>query len=110
MTMLCACQCGRSAGAGSEPPSAPPKRPSPQARTPVRPDAGARPLARAPWCITEGQLEPEAQGDLHCRVAKMRAVLAGTKGDRARLQFRYIGPSREMKPLASGLERRQIGL
>lgn len=62
------------------------------------------------FCVTEGELIPERQGALHCKAAKMRAVLGGTKGDRAKLRFQYLGPSAEMKRLGSGLERRQIGL
>ncbi|MGI8569780.1 MAG: hypothetical protein ACR2KT_12280 [Methylocella sp.] len=42
--------------------------------------------------------------------ASSRAVALASGGRSAEIRFRYLGPSAETKPLASGELRRQIGL
>jgi hypothetical protein len=69
------------------------------------PLAGAQVL-----CVTSGVIR-DAPGGLH-RVEgpSVRAVVNGSEGSSAELRFRYLGPSEEVRTLASGRVRRQIGL
>jgi hypothetical protein len=61
--------------------------------------------------VTLGALEPlGASGRMRVSCPKMRAVAPGGTGERAELRFRYLGPSAQVAPLASGELRRQVGL
>lgn len=60
--------------------------------------------------VTSGSVDRLGGGRYAVDSGAMRAVAPGSRGDRARLQFTYRGPSRESAPLASGELRRQIGL
>ncbi len=79
--------------------------------------------------VTQGKLEPLANGRLVIEEPKVRAVLASTpsrekpkaralvssakrevEAQVAELRFTYLGATREQVPLASGEMRRQIGL
>jgi hypothetical protein len=60
--------------------------------------------------VTEGTITTLASGQLTTAAPKMRAVIAAPCADSAELRFRYQGPAAELKPLAYGVARRQIGL
>jgi hypothetical protein len=62
--------------------------------------------------VTEGAIAPAGEVVMRTRSAAMRAVArdGGRHATRARLRFRLLGQSDEVKPLGSGLVRQQIGL
>ncbi len=61
-------------------------------------------------CITNGAVSTQAGGRLAIDTPSSRAVLRTVTAQTAEIRFRYVGPSAEVKPLASGELRRQIGL
>ena len=65
-------------------------------------------------CVTNGAVSVLADGRLAIETPSSRAVVqAGTENgadQTAEIRFRYLGPSRDSRPLASGELRRQIGL
>src|SRR5947209_7428775 len=67
--------------------------------------AGAQEL-----CVTNGVIASAPAGLRRVDGASSRAVVNGSDGSAAELRFRYLGPSADTKPLASGAVRRQIGL
>src|SRR5947209_18909792 len=71
----------------------------------LAPPAGAQEL-----CVTNGAIASSPAGWRRVDGASSRAVVSGSDGSAAELRFRYLGPSAETKPLASGAVRRQIGL
>jgi hypothetical protein len=62
--------------------------------------------------ITEGTISPAGKVTLRTRSGAMRAVVrdGGQHASAGRLRFKLLGPSLDVKPLGSGLVRRQIGL
>ena len=60
--------------------------------------------------VTSGALTPSGPGRFRTRSGNFRANFAGAKRRHVGLRFKYRGPSQGMIPLASGEERRQIGL
>ena len=62
--------------------------------------------------VTEGAITPAGKVVMRTRSAAMRAVArdGGRHATKARLRFRALGASDTVKPLGSGLVRRQIGL
>jgi hypothetical protein len=71
-------------------------------------------IDRGRLCVTNGIVSGLAGDRLAVDTPSSRAIVqAGTEnaGDQtAEIQFRYLGPSQESRPLASGELRRQIGL
>lgn len=58
------------------------------------------------WCVTKGNAA--IGGSI--TVPTVRAVAVGTQGDAAALTFTYRGHTQKVRELASGQERRQLGL
>lgn len=79
---------------------------------PVRAEAGAAMAVVAPsrLKLESGRVEAVVGEAFSVRDAVVRALAVGTRGDAARIDFTYLGPSRGEAPLASGELRRQIGL
>ena len=81
------------------------------AHTPAAParTAAPDPITAAPvhdnLCVTKGAIAGGKVSD-----PTVRAVARGSGGDRASLAFRFRGDSRRVRALASGQERRQLGL
>ncbi|WP_373047138.1 hypothetical protein [Vulgatibacter sp.] len=73
-------------------------------------EAERRWLDLAALDVTLGTIDETADGSLLIRDPKVRAVSRGPAGDDAQLVFRYLGPTPQEAPLASGQLRRQIGL
>ncbi len=67
-------------------------------------------VTRADLCVTNGVVSALAGGRLGVNSASSRAVAQVSTGTSAEIRFRYLGPSVDSKPLASGEMRRQIGL
>jgi hypothetical protein len=65
-------------------------------------------------CVTNGAVSAQPDGRLTIETPSSRAIVqagTGTTGDQiAEIHFRYLGPSQDTRPLASGELRRQIGL
>jgi len=80
--------------------------------------AALEPAASAPlhsirqseFCVTNGVLKTLPNGMLAIDSASSRAVMFQSIAQAAEIRFRYLGPSVESKPLASGEMRRQIGI
>ena len=72
-------------------------------------DVALAPVAQGALCVTHGQIDTSS-GHLKIRAPSVRAVAVGSAGDDALLSFTYVGPTGEVKALASGDVRRQIGL
>ncbi len=69
-----------------------------------------RVTTREKICVTNGIVSALSDGRLAVDSASSRAVVRSAAGDIAEIRFRYLGPSADSKPLASGELRRQIGL
>ncbi len=67
-------------------------------------------VAASDLCVTNGVIASRADGSLVIDSPSSRAVLRFATAPSAEIRFRYVGPSAESKPLASGELRRQIGL
>jgi len=71
-------------------------------------------IDRSHLCVTNGAVAAVPGGHLAIETPSSRAVVqapATNAADQiAEIHFRYLGPSRDSKPLASGELRRQIGL
>jgi len=68
------------------------------------------PIARRDLCVTNGVITETLNGRMLVESASSRAIAPNTDGRSVALRFRYLGPSANAKPLASGELRRQIGL
>jgi hypothetical protein len=68
------------------------------------------PVSRDQLCITEGEIKQLSENKLFVSVAKMRAFVNQPTLQEVEARFRYLGPSAESSPLASGELRRQFGL
>jgi hypothetical protein len=60
--------------------------------------------------VEAGAIEPLGARAFALRTPGVRAVVPGSRGGSARVDFEYRGPTRGVAPLASGELRRQIGL
>jgi hypothetical protein len=67
-------------------------------------------VARGSLCVTNGVVSPLPDGWLAVETASSRGVVRGSDGQTAEIRFRYLGPTADSKPLASGELRRQIGI
>ncbi len=72
---------------------------------PARPQLALQSIAPSSLCITSGEL-----AGARVEVPTFRAVAPGHGGDAASLSFVVRGQSETTRPLASGYERRQLGL
>jgi hypothetical protein len=72
--------------------------------------APLHPVGQDQFCVTNGVLSTRPNGVLAVDSASSRAVLRRSAGQSAEIRFRYLGPSVDSKPLASGEMRRQIGI
>ena len=61
-------------------------------------------------CVTNGAISIDPDGRIAIDTASSRAVLRLASMQAAEIRFRYLGPTAESKPLASGEMRRQAGL
>jgi hypothetical protein len=61
-------------------------------------------------CVTNGVVSALPDGRLAIETASSRGVVRGSDGQAAEIRFRYLGPTTDSKPLASGELRRQIGI
>jgi len=81
---------------------------------PAADPAGSAPplqaVTREGLCVTNGVVSMLPGGRLAVDSASSRAVAQVSEGTSAQVRFRYLGPSAESKPLASGEMRRQIGI
>ena len=86
--------------------------------SPVAAQKGSLPalqrIDRGRLCVTNGVVSALAGDRLAVDTPSSRAIVqagTGNAGDQiAEIQFRYLGPSQDSRPLASGELRRQIGL
>jgi hypothetical protein len=62
------------------------------------------------FCVTCGALRLQSDGRCLVESPKMRAVVDHMTGDSIDLHFTYLGPTRQLMALSSGLSRIQIGL
>jgi hypothetical protein len=60
--------------------------------------------------VTQGALSEGTGGKLAVEASKVRAVAPGMEATAAELRFKYLGPTRVQKALASGESRQQLGL
>ncbi|ADO71794.1 conserved uncharacterized protein [Stigmatella aurantiaca DW4/3-1] len=60
--------------------------------------------------VTQGTVNAGPDGRLTVEESKVRAVLPGLDATAAELRFKYLGPTRVQKTLASGELRQQLGL
>ena len=74
---------------------------------------GCKPSAGAPapagLCVTKGAIR-DSGGELTVTDPTVRAVVAGSDGDRASLRFTYNGDTKKIVALGSGQIRKQIGI
>lgn len=82
--------------------------PSPPASTRERPRLTRTALRQLH--VTQGALSEAAGGKLAVEASKVRAVVPGLDATAAELRFKYLGPTRVQKALASGESRQQLGL
>ena len=69
-----------------------------------------QPVSRHQLCITNGIISTTDRGSLLIDGPGMRAVVASGPARTVEARLRYLGPTEETKPLASGELRRQFGL
>ncbi|HWW95564.1 MAG TPA: hypothetical protein VN375_19495 [Vicinamibacteria bacterium] len=69
-----------------------------------------RAVPREQLCITNGVITTNGGGALLVDSAEMRAVVASGPARIVEARLRYLGPTKEVKRLASGELRRQFGL
>ena len=67
-------------------------------------------VERNDLCVTNGVVLAQPNGKLAIDTPSSRAVLRFRSESAAEIRFRYLGPTKASKPLASGELRRQIGL
>jgi hypothetical protein len=98
----------------AEGPGAAPREAEPEAATAAVPPPPARPkwkqIPLEALDVTLGRLAPGAGGRLRVDSPKMRAQAPAYRQSAAALRFTYLGPTATVAPLASGEERRQLGL
>lgn len=74
------------------------------------PSSHANPKDLASWCITNGQVNTKADDWLSITAPSVRMVDPLSTDQHIGIAFRYMAPTENIKPLASGELRRQIGL
>ena len=74
------------------------------------PASDAHPKSLAQWCITNGHINAIADDWLSITSPSVRMVDPLSNTQNVAIKFRYIAHSDDIKPLASGELRRQIGL
>ena len=62
------------------------------------------------YCVTCGALRPLTQGRVMVESSKMRAVVDQLTGNSVALEFTYLGPTKRLMALSSGLSRSQVGI
>lgn len=62
------------------------------------------------FCVTKGALGAKLDSGMPVDVPTMRLVAPGTNGEAAELKFWFRGDTTDKRALASGQERRQLGL
>ena len=73
-------------------------------------DGRLLPVSRNQLCVTSGSVATAAGGALLVDSPEMRAVVASGPARTVEARFRYLGPTKDVKRLASGERRRQFGL
>jgi hypothetical protein len=73
------------------------------------PTGPLRPVPREQLCITNGVITTSGDGTLLVDSAEMRALVASGAARTVEARLRYLGPTKEVKRLASGELRRQFG-
>ena len=68
------------------------------------------PVSRHQLCVTSGSVGTAESGALLIESPEMRAVVASGPARTVEARFRYLGPTKDIKRLASGERRRQFGL
>jgi len=74
------------------------------------PETPLQRIGREQLCVTNGIVSALPDGRLAIDAASSRAVVRVGTDQTAEVRFRYLGPTKASKPLASGELRRQIGL
>ena len=74
------------------------------------PSSHANPKGLASWCVTNGQVSASTDDWLSITAPSVRMIDPLSTTQQIAIKFRYIGPTSDIKPLASGELRRQIGL
>ena len=74
------------------------------------PSSHANPKGLASWCVTNGQVSASADDWLSITAPSVRMIDPLSTTQQIAIKFRYIAPTSDIKPLASGELRRQIGL
>ena len=70
----------------------------------------ANPKSLASWCVTNGQISTSNDDWLSITAPSVRMIDPLNTTQHVGIKFRYIAPTDDSKPLASGELRRQIGL
>jgi len=78
--------------------------------SPVEPTLAFKRYDAAALCVTNGVIRSRADGGLAVDTPSSRAALREATAPKAEIRFRYLGPTEQSKPLASGELRRQIGI
>lgn len=74
------------------------------------PSSHANPKGLASWCVTNGQVSVNNDNWLSITAPSVRMIDPLSTTQHVDIKFRYIAPTNDIKPLASGELRRQIGL
>jgi len=67
------------------------------------------PVTRQQLCVTTGTVTAGEHGALLVEVPEMRAIVASGPARTVEARLRYLGPTKDVKRLASGELRRQVG-
>src|SRR5262249_18717153 len=77
--------------------------------SPVDSSRGLLPVARQQLCVTSGALAAGERGAILVEVPELRATVASGPARTVEARLRYLGPTKDVKRLASGELRRQVG-
>jgi len=77
---------------------------------PAPPEGPLQRISKEQLCVTNGIVSALPDGRLAIDTPSSRAVVRVITDPTAEVRFRYLGPTKASKPLASGELRRQIGL
>jgi hypothetical protein len=81
-----------------------------RAVSPARPPIVVQRVDRQSLCVTNGEVSTLPDGRLAVESPSSRAVVRLPTAQTVEIRFRYLGPTRNSKPLASGELRHQIGI
>jgi len=81
-----------------------------QATAEAAPEEPLQRISREQLCVTNGIVSSLPDGLLGIETPSSRAIVRVVTDQTAEVRFRYLGPTKASKPLASGELRRQIGL